>query len=248
MLDKNNRTTYILLAVAVLAILGGVILLFTWGSSSGKATPTAALDAIYTSAAQTVIAQKATLDASNPSTATPLPTSPVGIPTSTLQLQSLPTSTAAAIISPTSGVAQGCDNSIFVSDITIPDNTIMTPGQTFTKTWQVQNNGTCTWSKSYKLVFDVGEAMSGTSVAVPSEVPPGQQVQLSVNLVAPATAGSFTGNWKLQNDKGQFFGTFLTVVIQVPAPTSTGTSTVTPTASMTPTPKPTDTPSPTPTK
>ena len=34
-------------------------------------------------------------------------------------------------------------------DITIPDDTKMQPGQTFTKVWRLQNIGTCTWTNAY---------------------------------------------------------------------------------------------------
>ena len=37
------------------------------------------------------------------------------------------------------------DGASFVSE-TIPTNTVMAPGQTFTNTWTMQNTGTTTWS------------------------------------------------------------------------------------------------------
>ena len=33
----------------------------------------------------------------------------------------------------------------FVTDVTISDNTRLKPNQGFTKTWRLQNTGTCTW-------------------------------------------------------------------------------------------------------
>ena len=237
---NNTRTMYILLGIAVLVILGGVLLLLARGSSN-NATPTVSVDAIYTAAFQTFEAQQATQQALIPPAETPLP-SPAATST---QPFAFPTSVLA---SPTSGLAQGCDNSAFVSDITIPDNTNMTPGQTFTKTWAVQNSGTCAWSTSYKLMFVFGTALDGTSVAIPQSVAPGAQTQISVNLVASATPGKYTSNWKLQNDKGQYFGTYLTVVINVLPATATSTaSTSTPTSTSTPANTPTKTPTKTPT-
>lgn len=100
-----------------------------------------------------------------------------------------------------------CDAATFVADVTIPDNTKMSPGQSFTKTWRIQNSGTCTWTTAYKVVFVSGDQMSGTSpFSISKNVAPGQSVDLSVDLVAPSSAGTFTGNWKLQNASGTSFG------------------------------------------
>ena len=43
-------------------------------------------------------------------------------------------------------VNEACvDKPVFVADVTIPDNTVIAPGTTFTKTWRVRNDGNCTW-------------------------------------------------------------------------------------------------------
>ena len=46
---------------------------------------------------------------------------------------------------------------------TIPDGTIMQPGETFQKTWRLKNNGTCTWNSSYKIVYWSGDLMGACS-------------------------------------------------------------------------------------
>ena len=105
-----------------------------------------------------------------------------------------------------------CNQAGFVSDVTIPDNTTMTPGQSFTKTWRIRNNGSCTWTTSYKVVFDSGDAMSGpASFALPGTVAPGQTIDISVNLTAPTTPNTtskpnYKGNWKLKDQNGVIFG------------------------------------------
>src|SRR5512147_319374 len=46
--------------------------------------------------------------------------------------------------------APDCTNSAaFVTDVTIPDNTNVAGGTTFTKTWRVSNTGTCVWGADY---------------------------------------------------------------------------------------------------
>lgn len=101
----------------------------------------------------------------------------------------------------------GCDRAQFVSDVTVPDGTSFAPGTPFTKTWRVKNVGTCTWSASYALAFDTGDKMGGSDlVNLPKAVAPGQTVDLSVNLTAPSSAGTYRGYWKLQNAGGTRFG------------------------------------------
>jgi len=220
MQSNNNRSMYIILGAAVLVILIGImILLATRSSGNNRATPTINVDAIYTAAYQTIAVEQTEQQASNPPTSTP-----AASPSATAEVASLAPLNTLVLSSSTSGTVQGCNNSLYISDVTIPDNTVMTPGQTFTKTWAVQNTGTCTWNTSYKLAFAFGTAMNGTPTAVPQSVAPGAQAQISVNLVAPSTLGNFTGNWRLQNDQGQYFGTLLTVVINVVPATTTATT------------------------
>jgi hypothetical protein len=100
-----------------------------------------------------------------------------------------------------------CDRGQFVSDVTVPDGTLLAPGTTFNKTWRLRNAGSCTWTISYQLVFFSGAQMGGPSaVALPNTVAPGQTVDLSVSLVAPNTAGSYRGYWMFRNAAGELFG------------------------------------------
>ena len=118
-----------------------------------------------------------------------------------------PTTPVAATPSPTS--TQGvCDQAGFEKDVTIPDNTVLEPGQEFTKTWQLRNDGVCTWNSSYAIVFDHGDALSGPpSVTLTAgTVAPGETVDVSVNLVAPKDPGTYQGYWRLRNQAGQVFG------------------------------------------
>ena len=89
----------------------------------------------------------------------------------------------------------------------IPDGTDLTPYQTFTKTWRLQNIGTCTWNSNYSLVFYSGSAMGGpASARLNTTVYSGQTLDLSVTLTAPGSAGRYTGYWKLATDNGAVFG------------------------------------------
>jgi len=104
-----------------------------------------------------------------------------------------------------------------VSDFSIPDGTIMTPGQTFDKAWLVENNGNCTWEVGFKLVFTGGDAMGGTTQTLSRIVPPGSQTMLSVPMIAPDTVGTFYGIWTMYTSEGEYFLTtsiFINIVVE----------------------------------
>ena len=95
----------------------------------------------------------------------------------------------------------------FVSDVTIADGSYVAPGSTFTKTWRIRNNGTTTWTTNYRLVFVSGTQMSAqNSVNLPYNVGPGQTVDISVQMTAPTTSGSYKSSWMLVNESGKQFG------------------------------------------
>jgi hypothetical protein len=157
---------------------------------------------LYTAAAQTVAAQL-TLSApiSIPTLLQPLPTNTsVPLPT----LPSLPT-----LVAPTLVPTQACDKAEFIDDVTIDDDTVMSPGDNFTKTWRLKNIGTCSWTTAYSLVFLSDNAMDGpSSVSLAGNVNPGQTVDVSVDLKAPSGNGTHTGRWGLRNAAGVTFSQF----------------------------------------
>ncbi len=124
-----------------------------------------------------------------------------------------------------------CDSAQFIADVTVPDGTFINPGATFVKTWRLKNTGVCQWNTSYNIVFASGQKMGGPdSVAFPKVVLPGQTVDLTVTLTAPATPGSFRGFWQLRNGSGGLFGIGVThmnpfwVDIKVTSPVQTITA------------------------
>jgi hypothetical protein len=100
-----------------------------------------------------------------------------------------------------------CDAAQFVADVTVPDGTVLAPGTVFNKTWRIKNVGTCTWSTAYSAVFDSGERMgAATAVNLPNTVAPGQTVDITVQMTAPASSGTYRGYWKLRNASNVLFG------------------------------------------
>jgi hypothetical protein len=99
------------------------------------------------------------------------------------------------------------DRALFVSDLDVADGKIYAPNQAFTKSWQLKNIGTCTWTTAYQLVYDSGDKMNGPDTApMPISVSPGQTVSISLSLKSPITAGTYKGFWKFKNNNGTSFG------------------------------------------
>lgn len=166
--------------------------------------PAATLDALYTSAAQTLAAMST--QGSYTATALPFATATLSIPGGTSLVPATFTNVPPITQPPTQPVTR-CDAASFVSDVTYPDGSAVAPGSAFTKTWRIRNMGTCTWNTSYALVYVGGEKLGApNAVAIPGTVAPGQAVDISVNLVAPTKGGGYISYWKLRNQSGTLFG------------------------------------------
>jgi hypothetical protein len=131
-----------------------------------------------------------------------------------------PTTTPSPSPQPTPTIS--CDDSSqFVADVTIPDNTVMKPGQSFTKTWRLRNTGDCDWTSSFQLDFTDGASMGGpASVPLTGTVPSNGSIDISIQLTAPTTNGVHRANYRLRNASDVPFGTLIYVQILVgPTPT-----------------------------
>lgn len=136
-------------------------------------------------------------------------------PTATPTSPTTTTPTTGASPTPSAPAAACTNLATFVADVTIPDNTVVSPGQALTKTWRLRNRGTCTWGEGYTLAFVSGQAMTtNTSIAVPVTAP-GATVDLSVPMTMPSTAGTFRGNWRLRAPNGGAFGDLVWIIVRV---------------------------------
>lgn len=162
----------------------------------------------------------------------------MGIPPD--QIVPPPTAVPSATPAPTATPQPCTDGMRYVADLNLNDNNmqnppVIQPGTPFQKGWRIQNTGTCTWQTNYYLLYVDGSTpaarMGGQATFVPAVVPPGQMVDMWVNLVAPLQPGVYKGIWALHNSQGRAFGDRIWVGITVPAPATS-------------TPPPTQTPSP----
>jgi uncharacterized protein YkwD len=94
------------------------------------------------------------------------------------------------------------DSAVFVEDVTVPDNTRIEAGEEFTKTWKLQNTGSCTWT-DYTIAFVSGDQMDAPDTVQVPETEVSSTVEVSIDLVAPAEDGAYTGNFELRNAEGE---------------------------------------------
>jgi len=130
---------------------------------------------------------------------------------------------------PTQGTPECVYDASFDTDVTIPDDTELEAGTTFVKTWRIRNSGTCAWETGTAWAFESGEKMGGPDSVSVSVIQPGDTVDISAHLTAPATPDTYTGYWKARRPSGEFFGTRSFVRIVVP-----GEATATPTPTTEP--------------
>jgi uncharacterized protein YkwD len=173
-------------ALSIIVLLG--IVLSACGGQADQATetPTAVLETATEVSATNTATQEAIpvtgeTETEAEATATPSPTATVFVPEN----------------------AADCTNlASFVSDVTIPDNSTVAAGSEFTKTWRVRNAGTCIWWAGYTLTHYSENAMSAPA-SVPLPVTnPGESADISVDLIAPSVAGTYRGNFVIENPEG----------------------------------------------
>jgi hypothetical protein len=93
------------------------------------------------------------------------------------------------------------DCSRFISDVTIPDDTVVAPGETVQKTWQLENCGDTTWN-SYRAVRIDGTF--GPESFDVSSVSPGERADIGVEITVPTEPGTHKATYKLEGPRGQF--------------------------------------------
>lgn len=239
-----RRTVLILLTAATLlaACGGGATPAPTVDINAiNTAAVATALGQISAQQTQTALAAPSATPSPSPTNTTAplaLPTTAAGATTTTgntpgvlptLSFNTTPNTTPIAGFTPVSGspvapvntvsAGDSCNNSVFITDVSIPDGTVLKPGVNFDKTWRIQNTGTCTWDDGYKLVFIGGDkALDPYNLEFDRAdefVAGGETVDLTVELTAPLAEGEYSATWQMQSDNGVYFGTLMTVVIKV---------------------------------
>lgn len=126
---------------------------------------------------------------------------------------------------PGASVAANCTLDVeFVADITVPDYTAVKPGAPFTKTWRIKNVSSCDWGVGFVWISVGGDAMSDPGWAFVPPTPKGETVDISIEMTAPTTPGTYQGLWRIQAPDGRKFGASPAYAIITVPGASTGSS------------------------
>jgi len=215
------------LIVGIQIVLIGTLLLSACGASEPDLTPTPTIapDDIRTQAV-------GTFSADLTATAIAAPTStPAATATSLATVTPLATVTGGAAFgaSAAGGGSTSCHALAYVSDVTIADNTKVDAGEKFTKTWKVQNTGSCAWDSGFTFKNVSGDAMGGNTYTLASSVAAGATLDISIQMTAPNKSGTVRGDWQLFTAGGAAIpnGVYVQVVVEgggATVPTNTGTA------------------------
>jgi hypothetical protein len=186
-------------------------------TQTALAAPTATLTPPPLPPTATLIPTFAIDGSNNAPLTTPLPTFGVGTQPSTLP--GLGTPTPLAVLATVT--EQLCNNSVWIRDVTYEDiveKPVIKANERILKVWQVQNTGTCTWERGYKLVQYSGDNMNASTWEIiykKEYIEPEEIVDISVEVTVPSTAGDHGGCWRLQGTDGYYFGTPMCLLIKV---------------------------------
>jgi len=93
---------------------------------------------------------------------------------------------------------------LFIEDMTIPDDTEMLPGQPFTKTWRMRNTGWTIWRDNVRLELQCCDLMGSSGSVQVGPVSMGEEIDISIEMIAPMEPGWYIGYWQLCTEDGLF--------------------------------------------
>jgi len=110
-----------------------------------------------------------------------------------------------------------CDNNlVFLRDISVPDGTVFSPGESIEKSWEVRNEGSCAWIRGYSIQLQDGPALGAIDRQALPEAQPGETVVITVQFTAPNEPGHYRSLWKAFELGGEPFGVgfYIDIVVE----------------------------------
>jgi len=103
-------------------------------------------------------------------------------------------------------------------DETIPDDTVLGPGEGFIKIWNIRNAGVCEWTKDFHWQLTDGEAFRGpVDLRLGKSVMPGEVLRVALELSTPNVPGTYEGVYKIINEEGNLVtpnGFWIRIVVE----------------------------------
>jgi len=132
-----------------------------------------------------------------------------------------PTETPVPVVPAAEATPTSCVDALsFVADVTIPDGTVVSPGSTMDKRWEVKNTGTCNWNEKYTLRFISGDQMGAEPEQALYPALSGSQAVIRIMFTAPNEPGTYRSAWQAYNPAGQPFGDpfYIEIIVEAPTP------------------------------
>jgi hypothetical protein len=110
-----------------------------------------------------------------------------------------------------------CSNILaFAADLSIPDGTIVKPGEQLEKRWQVRNSGTCNWDNTYRVGLIAGPALGVPEKQALFPARSGTEAKIRMLFTAPAEPGTYRSAWQAIDPSGEPFGDpfFIEIVVE----------------------------------
>jgi predicted small lipoprotein YifL len=104
----------------------------------------------------------------------------------------------------------------YQEDLSIPDGTQVSAGQTLDKRWQVENTGSCNWDERYRVQLIAGSEMGAAPQQALYPARSGTQAVIRMLFTAPNEPGAYRSAWQAYTPQGNPFGDpfFIEVIVR----------------------------------
>lgn len=120
------------------------------------------------------------------------------------------------LFQPTPDPRGNCENNlIYLEDVTVPDGTVVKPGEEIRKVWKVQNTGNCDWTSQYSIRHFNGDLLDANKKQKLPLLQPGEEGEIEIIFTAPETIGGYYSGWQAYDNRGKPFGHDLFLEIYV---------------------------------
>ncbi len=104
----------------------------------------------------------------------------------------------------------------YIEDLSIPDGTLVSPGQMMDKRWSVENSGSCNWDERYRVQLIGGPEMGVSQKQALYPARSGTQAVIRMVFIAPMEPGAYRSAWQAYSPQGEPFGDpfFIEVIVQ----------------------------------
>lgn len=112
-----------------------------------------------------------------------------------------------------------CTNQLtFQDDLTIPDGSLVAPGEALDKRWEVENSGSCNWDQRYSLRLVAGSDLGAKPQMGLYPARSGTVAPIRILFNAPGEPGPYRSAWQAYGPEGEAFGDqiFIDIVVAEP--------------------------------